>query len=506
MKKYLGILISLILSLLIVFGWPKVFSNAENIFIDNKSEKTKVSQKVLEYSNKENNYYKLYHSGELIGVITNIDKINKAIEDEYKNYEEDFPNSKLGLKDDYYIMNEKSYLIFEDADEEIIKYLIDESALGVSATAVEFSTKEGIYDIIYVKNIDDFYKVRDEFLLNFVSSDTINKLRNNEAISDPNDFGTVETNIKVQETISYEDAIVSPDDIFTSEEEIYEYLCYGRNKEREYYLVNEGDTLQTVGYYFGDMTPKQIVMLNKDVLSSEDQLLVPGTELNVTYYTSPITITVTKKRLTQEALAPETPIYREDESIPAGKTEIITEEQFGLRNVMYEETWINGVVQSSDIQFSNVVREPVQGIIALGTKYVVTTGTGNFIWPVDDPRITCGYGNVCYYGHTGTDFQSRGYRWGNVYAVDSGVVASVGYDGIGGNNVIIDHNNGYRTYYGHLNTTAFVSVGESVDRGQVIGQVGMTGLASGPHCHLQLWVNGVMVDPCSVMPCSLLYY
>ena len=56
MKKYLGILVSLILSLLIVFGWPRVFSNAENIFIDNKNEKTKVNQSVLEYSNNENNY------------------------------------------------------------------------------------------------------------------------------------------------------------------------------------------------------------------------------------------------------------------------------------------------------------------------------------------------------------------------------------------------------------------------------------------------------------------
>ena len=506
MKKYISILISLILSIVIVVFMPKVFGKAEDLLVEDISEKSMIKQDILEHSSQENRYYKLYYSGKLVAVINDIDKIYNAIDEEYKNYEEEFPNTRLGLKDDYYIMEERSYLIFEDIDDEIIKYLIDNDALGINATMVEFSTKDGVYDIIYVKDINDFYEVRDEFLLNFVSQETVNKLRNNENIADPVDFGTVETNVKIQETISYEEGIVSPDDIFSSKEEIYEYLCYGRNEEREYVTISEGDTLQGIGFYFGDMSPKQIVMLNKDILSSEDQILVPGTELNVTYYTSPITITVTKRRLTQEAIAPDTPIYREDESIPYGKTEIITAEQFGLRNVMYEETWVNGVSQTSVMQFSNVIREPVQGIIALGTKYVVTTGTGNFIWPIDDPRITCVYGNGCYYGHTGTDFQSRGYRWGNIYAIDSGVVAYVGYDGLGGNHVIIDHNNGFRTYYGHMNTTGYVSVGESVDRGQVIGQVGMTGLASGPHCHLQMWYNNALIDPCSILQCSLLYY
>lgn len=505
MNKYLGILISLILSILVVVGIPYVFSEAEGIIVYDKTEKAIFKQNIVEHTKKENTYYKIYNSGKLIGVINNIDKLYNAIEEEYKNYEEEFPNSSLGLKEDYYIDEEKAYFVFEDIDDEIIKYLIDTSALGVKATSVDFSTKDGVYEIIYVKNIDDFYNARDSFLLNFVSEETVNKLRNNETINDPVDFGTVEKSVRIQESINYGEAIVSPDDILSSEEEIYEFLCYGRNDERQYYTVQEGDTLQTVGYYFGDMTPNQIVMLNKNVLSSQDQILVPGTELNVTYYTSPITITVTKKRLTQEAVAPDVPIYREDESIPKGRTEIITPEQFGAKNVMYEETWVNGVVQRSDIQFSNVVREPIQGVIAVGTKMVVMTGTGNFIWPIDDPRITCVFGNACYYGHSGTDFQSRGYRWGNIYAIDSGVVSSVGWDAIGGNHVIIDHNNGFRTYYGHMNTTPYVIVGESVERGAVIGQVGMTGFATGPHCHLQIWLDGTLIDPCSVMPCQLLY-
>ena len=501
MKKVIAIFICLVLSIGIVMGLPLVMGEGySNSQVKQGNEKSLIDQEVLSYSTNENLYYKLYESGKLIGVLNNKGTIDEIIESEYQKYEADFPNTKLGLKDDYYIVEEKSYVIFENIDDEIKQYLIDNQSLGVQASAVEFSTNEGIYDIIYVKDIEDFYDARNDFLLNFVSEETINSLRNNEEISEPIDFGTKETGIHILENMNHKDAIASPDDIMINKEEIYQYLCYGRNEERQYYTVKEGDTLSGVGYYFGDMSPKQLLMLNRNILSSEDQILTPGMQLNVTYYTSPITIEVTRKRLTQESITPDTPIYREDSSIAQGKTEIITEEVFGLKNVMYDEKWVNGVLQGSEVSYSHVVREPIQGIIALGTMPVFTTGTGNFIWPIDSPTITCHYG--CYAGHIGTDLQSASNRWGPVYAADSGVVLRVSYDGLGGNWIIIDHNNGYWTYYGHLNSTAFPAVGDSVERGQVIGQIGMSGLATGPHCHFQMYVNQSIVNVCSIMNCG----
>ena len=63
------------------------------------------------------------------------------------------------------------------------------------------------------------------------------------------------------------------------------------------------------------MSPKQLVMLNKGVLSSENQVVTPGMELNVTYYTSPLTIEVTKEKLSQQYIVPEVPEYIEDDSL-----------------------------------------------------------------------------------------------------------------------------------------------------------------------------------------------
>ena len=170
---------------------------------------------------------------------------------------------------------------------------------------------------------------------------------------------------------------------------------------------------------------------------------------------------------------------------------------------MYEETWVNGVLMKGEAVLTNVVREPVQGVIALGTMPVMTTGLGSFIYPVDQANITCAYG--CYFGHNGTDFQSRYDRYGNIYASDSGVVERIGYDGLSGNYCVINHNNGFWTWYGHA-TQFYVAIGDSVTRGQVIGQIGMTGYATGPHVHFSLFSGcpqwSCVVNPCSVLDCS----
>ena len=114
------------------------------------------------------------------------------VADKYKDYEDRFPNTTLGLSNNVCIVEEKTFANFENVDDDIMAYLNNHNLLGVKTTAVEFSTANGTYDIIYVKNIDDFYEARDKFLLNFISEDTLKKLRNKEQIDTPTELGTVE--------------------------------------------------------------------------------------------------------------------------------------------------------------------------------------------------------------------------------------------------------------------------------------------------------------------------
>lgn len=501
-NKRVVIFLSLFLSLTIVFALPFLFENTNELQVSANNETSIIAQKIISYSKEENQYNKIYVNGKLLGVISNLDYFNNLIKKKYQDYETDFPNTELGLSEDIYIVNEKSFVNFENIDDQIFNYLNDNDLFGIKTTKIEFSTTNGVYEIIYVKNLEDFYNARDEFLQNFISPETLNKLRNNEAITSPNELGTIETNLAVLETIRIKEATVNPEHIFTDKGSIYEFLCYGRNEEREYYTVKQGDTLQGVGYYFGNISPKQLAMLNPDILSSEQQIITPGMVLNVSYYTSPITVKVSKENLSQRYITPETPEYVEDDELEEGKYEVIVAEEPGIKNVLYKETWINGVLSTGELESESIIKQPIRGLIKIGTKPVFLRGTGNFIFPCDNPSITCHWG--CYYGHTGTDFVNVYERYCDIYAMDSGVVERKGYASDMGNFCVINHNNGIKTTYMHFNVPAYVEVGQNVERGQVIGQMGTTGSSTAVHVHVKFEVNGVRENPCNYLPCSLL--
>jgi murein DD-endopeptidase MepM/ murein hydrolase activator NlpD len=85
-----------------------------------------------------------------------------------------------------------------------------------------------------------------------------------------------------------------------------------------------------------------------------------------------------------------------------------------------------------------------------------------------------------------------------VFATADGVVESASYSGDYGNLVVLRHGFGVSTRYGHLTRFAAVA-GVSVKRGEVIGYVGATGRATGPHLHYEILVNGTPIDPLQML-------
>ena len=95
--------------------------------------------------------------------------------------------------------------------------------------------------------------------------------------------------------------------------------------------------------------------------------------------------------------------------------------------------------------------------------------------------------------HLGTDYAAS--QGTLVWASAGGRVVRAGWDGGGyGNLVEIDHGNGYRTRYGHLSKVS-VRAGQRVDQKTPVGQVGATGLATGPHLHFEVIKNGKQINP-----------
>lgn len=131
------------------------------------------------------------------------------------------------------------------------------------------------------------------------------------------------------------------------------------------------------------------------------------------------------------------------------------------------------------------------------------------IWPSDARYITDKFGwrdaptaGASTY-HEGADIGAPYYS--DVYAAQSGTVIQAGWNGGYGYSVIIAHDFGVATLYGHMNDY-YVSVGQTVSRGQVIGECGSTGISTGPHIHYEVRINGEKIDPLPYLPGYIAYW
>lgn len=102
------------------------------------------------------------------------------------------------------------------------------------------------------------------------------------------------------------------------------------------------------------------------------------------------------------------------------------------------------------------------------------------------------FGGGAYEFHNGVDFAAP--EGTPVYATASGTVSEMGWNPIFGLMVLIDHGNSLHTLYGHL-SASYVSRGQQVEQGMLIGGVGSTGRSTGPHLHYTVYRYGVAIDP-----------
>lgn len=180
--------------------------------------------------------------------------------------------------------------------------------------------------------------------------------------------------------------------------------------------------------------------------------------------------------------------------------------------VLYDEKVCEGEVFAIDtVRYAEYIRgDHVQPAIMFNQK-----DTGNVYWnekgeslrraflkaPLEFKRISSTFtmhrkhpvhGDVR--PHTGVDYAAP--TGTPVHAVGDGTVISAGWGGGGGNTVKIRHNSIYTTAYLHLSKYGpGIKAGVRVTQGQVIGYVGMTGTATGPHLDYRVWKNGTPINP-----------
>jgi murein DD-endopeptidase MepM/ murein hydrolase activator NlpD len=121
------------------------------------------------------------------------------------------------------------------------------------------------------------------------------------------------------------------------------------------------------------------------------------------------------------------------------------------------------------------------------------TGSGRFAWPTQG-LLTQQF----WSGHQGIDIANR--TGVPIRAADAGYVQMAGRDTWGyGNQVVIDHGNGFVTRYAHLQQIQ-VKAGQFVEKNQQIGTMGSTGRSTGPHLHFEIIYTGVRRNPLGFLP------
>ncbi len=122
------------------------------------------------------------------------------------------------------------------------------------------------------------------------------------------------------------------------------------------------------------------------------------------------------------------------------------------------------------------------------------------------PKITRGFGRKFHpihkrwKTHSGIDISKRRGSGPKAYATGPATVEFVGRKGGYGNTVILKHANGYRTLYAHLSRRGNVRRNTSIPGGTVLGNIGMTGTATGPHLHFEVSKNGKKTNPKPFFP------
>ncbi|MBQ3052793.1 MAG: peptidoglycan DD-metalloendopeptidase family protein [Clostridia bacterium] len=171
----------------------------------------------------------------------------------------------------------------------------------------------------------------------------------------------------------------------------------------------------------------------------------------------------------------------------------------GIREIVQTVETVNGA-ETSRVENSNqVIKEPVDRVITVGTKIPqisasqkAAASSAGFIRPMNAGTYTV----TSYYGdgrnHKAMDFGAK--KGTPIFAVADGTVTYAGYDSDYGYNLIIQHKNGLSTRYAHA-AALCVSKGQTVSQGSMIATVGNSGRSTGAHLHFEVIVNGNRVNP-----------
>ena len=309
--------------------------------------------------------------------------------------------------------------------------------------------------------------------------------------------GTYIDNVYLKDSITIKKTnIPVTETIFSSSNKLSQYLLFGKENKKLPYIVKQGDTIDTVAFN-NKISVEEFLMSNPSFNSSKS-LLFPGQKV-VIGMTDPQVQVVVEESVVKDEVNKYKTVERYDSSRQVGDDEVIQKGEDGLERISQKVERTNGNITYVKPISKKELKPSTDKIVVYGRRRVSGVGsTSSWGWPTNS-----GYTISSDYGyridpfsrrrslHTGIDISGTGYG-SPIYAVNNGTIVTQEFHWSYGNYIVINHNNGYYTLYAHMSRFSNnVKKGANVTRGQVIGYVGQTGSATGPHLHLEVYTGGM---------------
>ncbi|MBS4212419.1 M23 family metallopeptidase [Bacillus sp. FJAT-49825] len=443
----------------------------------------------LATSSKLTTVYHVYLNGTYIGNVTDKAIVDKIVAEKLDSMKESIKDLNIKLGEQVQYVPEQVFSANAN-NQETLQNLRNTFQVQAEAAAIMIDGAP----VVYLENKSAGEDVIKNLKLQYVTEQQLQDLEaRKEASPDTlpalNQNETRILNVSLSKNVSVETKNVELQKIVTPAEAVT--LLQKGTLEEKKYAVQDGDALESIAHQNG-LTVPELLALNPGLTA--DSLIKIGQEINITALKPYVDVIVEKEVNQNETIPFETQI-EEDANLPKGEKKVQQEGQDGSRSVTYHISEQNGVASQKNVTSEQILQQPINNIIIKGTKAIPSRGEGTLAWPTVGGYVSSEMGFRWGKKHKGIDIARPSNL--TIKAADNGVVVSAGWDNGGyGNKVIIDHQNGMRTLYGHMSSLN-VKAGQTVSKGTAIGVMGATGDATGVHLHFEVYKNGGLVNPLS---------
>lgn len=428
--------------------------------------------------------YNVYLDGDIIGTIEDKNSFEEYINKKENTIKRKYGVNKVYMPNGVVIKKVITYDNNIESNEKIYNKLTKVKQFTIKGTVITINSKDKKRKPkkIYTLSKKIFDDALESLVKSFVDKDDYNNYMNNSQ-KKITDTGNIIKNIDIDEKITYKNSYISIDeDIYTKSSTLAKYMLYGTTKKQNTYIVQDGDTIETVANT--NKLSIQEFMLANSQFNSENTLLYTGQEVNVGLIAPIVNVVVEVNDVSDEERNFGVDI-KYDENELQGTEYVSQEGEKGLYRVSREYQYINGQLSDTVTLSSTELKPTINKVIVKGDKEIPNVADLSYwAWPTDNPyTITTYFGYRWGSMHAAVDIYGPGYG-SSIYAANNGtVVAAVGgctagnssCNGRRGNYILINHNNAnYYTYYMHL-STILVKEGQTVSRGQKIATMGNTG-------------------------------